>query len=357
MSSSPDAWAVAASSLPLAFAQVREDPRQDFFLAENLLAGATVVMIASGGDTAAFLGRLPLRLHCVDMNPAQLALSRVKWHLAGLGAVEEAAALLGHLTMPDEERGKRLGTILEKLDLSDDVLGPMDIVSRLGPDHAGRYEFAFAELRTRLAPWRTSLDEVLCSEMPVTNLKGSLLGDALDSAFHEVMKLENLVCLFGEQATQNPRRSFGEHFAARTCGAFGRMPPCSNPFLWQILAGKFPHGHRYGWLNAAHPLKAEPHWHLGKMDEVLDSLPAESADLIHLSNILDWLPVDSAQEMLAKTHRVLKSSGKVIIRQLNSTLDIPAMESGFLWDHELGRKMEASDRSYFYPGIFIGGKR
>jgi S-adenosylmethionine-diacylglycerol 3-amino-3-carboxypropyl transferase len=198
------------------------------------------------------------------------------------------------------------------------------------------------------------LDVALQSESPVSTLRGSDLGNALHAAFLDVMKLENLVCLFGTVATQNPKRSFGEHFAARTLGIFERMPPCSNPFLWQILAGKFPPGHCYDWLNPFHAPTADAHWHCGKMDDVLDSLSPESADLVHLSNILDWLPAESAQAMLDKACRVLKPGGLIIIRQLNSTLDIPSINSKFVWDEELGRSMEQTDRSYFYPGIFIG---
>lgn len=353
----PDEWAVEASALPLAFAQVREDPRHDMLLAKSLPAGASVVMIASGGDTAAYLGRLPLRFHLVDMNPAQLAISQLKWHLAELGNWNQTMTLLGHIPIPDEDRQEKLGSMLHGLGLAEDALGPMKIVSRLGPDHAGRYERTFSELRTHLAPWETALDQALHSRVPVQNLHSSPLGEAIYTAFTAIMKLENLVCLFGEQATQNPKRSFGEHFALRTLEAFSRMPPYSNPFLWQILAGVFPPGYRYDWMNDGHPLTLDKHWYDGKMDAVLDSLSSESADLIHLSNILDWLSVTSAQAMLDKAHRVLKSGGRVIIRQLNSSLDIPAIDSGFVWDHELGGEMESTDRSYFYPGIFVGSKK
>ena len=56
-SATPDAWALEAAKLPLAFAQVREDPRLDVELAETLPAGAVVVMIASGGETLVQLAR------------------------------------------------------------------------------------------------------------------------------------------------------------------------------------------------------------------------------------------------------------------------------------------------------------
>jgi S-adenosylmethionine-diacylglycerol 3-amino-3-carboxypropyl transferase len=356
MMPAPDPWAVKAASLPLAFAQVREDPRLDLELANTLPPGATVVMIASGGDTAVCLGRLPLCLHLVDMNPAQLALSRVKWQLAGQGDRDMAAALLGHLPLQADERWEILNGMLGSLGLAGDALGPKEMVAVVGPDHAGRYEITFAELRSRLAPWASLLDAALTSEVPITHHDDSALGEAMDSAFADVMKLENLVCLFGEDATRNPRLPFSEHFASRTRETFRRMAPRSNPFLWQILAGRFHPEFPYDWLGEMSPLKAHPSWHCGKMDEVLESFPNESADMIHLSNILDWLSLAEGHTMLAKVERVLKPGGHVVIRQLNSTLEIPAIECSLIWDLELGRRMERRDRSYFYPQIFIGRK-
>src|SRR5688572_13082427 len=78
-------WALAAASRPIAFAQVREDPWVDLAAIERLGAdrGLRVIMIASGGCTAALLaasGRVA-DLHLVDVNPAQLTLTRLKLHL------------------------------------------------------------------------------------------------------------------------------------------------------------------------------------------------------------------------------------------------------------------------------------
>jgi S-adenosylmethionine-diacylglycerol 3-amino-3-carboxypropyl transferase len=361
MSSMPDlplpcAWAVEAAAWPLAFAQVREDPRLDMELARKLPPGATVVMIASGGDTAACLGRLPLTIHLVDMNPAQIALARMKWHLASGASSDEAAGLLGHMPMNPFERHRRLAALQEELELEDGIFGPPDRVAELGPDHCGRYEVTFAELRARLAPWREALDELLASPLPVADFDASPLAAALDETFAEVMSLQNLVRLFGLEATQNPRRPFGVHFAARTRETIGRIAPRSNPFLRQILAGDFHPAFRYDWLQASHVLPARPEWHHGKMNEVLESMRAGSADLVHLSNILDWLSPSEAQAMLHSSCRVLRPGGKVIIRQLNSTLEVPALESGLVWDAALGHAMERRDRSYFYPRIHVGSR-
>lgn len=352
MSAGPDDWASRAASLPLAFAQVREDPRLDLELARGVPAGGTVVMIASGGETAACLGRLPLRLVAVDMNPAQLALARVKWELAGKAPAEDAAALLGHLPMATGERRRRMKGLLDTLGLEEDVFGPPEWIAERGVDHGGRYEVCFAELRARLEPWRVELETMLLSETPLGNFGGAWL----DVAFAEVMSLENLVCLFGREATQNPRRSFSDHFTARTREVIGRMPPRANPFLWQILAGCLPPGCRYDWLEYERPLIAEVEWRQGKMDAVLDSMAAGSAELVHLSNILDWLSPGEAEATLRSARRVLKPGGQVILRQLNSTLEMEELDSGIAWDGELGKAMEARDRSYFYPRIHVGSR-
>ena len=350
MSSGPDEWARRAATLPLAFAQVREDPRLDLELARQVPAGGTVVMIASGGETVACLGRLPLRLVAVDMNPAQLALAKVKWELAGKWPAGDAAALLGHLPMPAVERRRRMKGLLDTLGLEEEVFGPPEWIAERGVDHGGRYEVCFSELRSRLEPWRGELEAMLRSETPVMEFGGAWL----DEAFAEVMSLENLVRLFGQEATQNPRRSFSDHFTARTREVIGRMPPRTNPFLWQILAGCFPPGCRYDWLEDDRPVIAEAVWRQGKMDAVLDTMAAESAELVHLSNILDWLSPDEAEATLRSARRVLKPGGQVILRQLNSTLEIGELDAGIAWDMERGQAMEARDRSYFYPRIHVG---
>ncbi len=356
-------WAVEAAKLPIAFAQVREDPQLDLLQVRTLPPAAKVVMIASGGETAIMLGREPLgELHLVDMNPSQLALTRLKWNLAETASADQAMQLLGHLPMDPTERGREVTDRLQQLDIDPQLLGPTDFVFEVGPDHAGRYERVFAELREVLKPQRETLGIVLTDGrhgwQRIHVARRCALQYALIAAFEKVMSLPNLVQLFGHEATQNPRQSFAAHFASQTLHAIDRFPPESNPFLWQMLAGRFPSKHLYDWLQPnsgiGTPLRVTPTLHHGRMSAVLDAMPPASINLVHLSNILDWLTPTAAEATLACACKTLKPGGVIIIRQLNSTLDIPSLASEVVWDRTLGADLVDRDRSFFYPGLFIG---
>ena len=332
----PD-WVREAAALPVAFAQVREDPRLDV---EFCQPGDEVVMVASGGDTVVCLSRLPLKsLLVVDINPAQLALTRCKMQLARAHCRGYAREWLGQAPLPAAERLQRLGELLTALDLPADSLGPPATVAAEGAHFTGRYERLFAALRRSLEPGRSQL------------LEQGVVPPGLDGAFAEVMSLPNLVALFGPQATQNPRQSFARHFAQRTRLALSRWRPKQNPFLWQIFADPHSQGPETHWLSrdAWGTPMIEPDYALGPMLETLEALPRECADRIHLSNILDWLSQEEAGQMLLAARRVLKPGGRLMVRQLNSSLNIPGLDCGLSWDE----MDEARDRSFFYPQIHL----
>ena len=346
-----DEWVAAAGALPLAFAQVREDPRLDLEVMSRIRAGGDVVMIASGGETAVCLSRLPIRsLVLVDMNPAQLELARLKIHLSQSHPPQEAMEILGHLPLDTAARRQRWEGLCAEIGLATNVFGPVDSIVQWGPDHAGRYERLFAQLCHELSAQGVSLSELLAAA------PGSAL--ALDNALAKVMSLPNLVGLFGPEATQNPRKPFHEHFGERIREALrNEAAPAINPFLWQMLAGTFAPMSPYDWLDETiqeQPIKPEIRQVRGKMREVLDDMQEQSADFVHLSNILDWLSPNQATDCLRSARRVLRPGGWVIVRQLNSSLEIPGLESGLRWDLGWGGKLQTRDRSFFYPAIHVG---
>lgn len=347
--------------MPIAFAQVREDAWVDLALLEQMpgreLRG---IMIGSGGCTAAALaasGRLS-ELHLVDINPAQLALCRLKLHLLQTATSRQRMQVLGHLALDAEARAAKLVEALTVLQLQSDALGPMPMVAQCGPDHAGRYELLFAQLRAAMATYKDEWFRVLADQDPEKRVAqvapGTHLGQALDEAFNRVMAMPNLVHLFGLEATRNSRQPFSRHFAERTRAAIGELRTLDNPYLWQMLLGRFFDQAVYPWLTAPPPDRMPRiEESLGTMDSALLHRRGEF-DFVHLSNILDWLSPEQAARTLELAHDALRMEGYVIIRQLNSTLDIPVLAPRFEWLTELGRDLHARDRSFFYRRIHIG---
>jgi S-adenosylmethionine-diacylglycerol 3-amino-3-carboxypropyl transferase len=89
------------------------------------------------------------------------------------------------------------------------------------------------------------------------------------------------------------------------------------------------------------------------MTEVLAG-EKESYDLVHLSNILDWLSPAEASRTLELAWQALRPAGVVFIRQLNSTLDIPTLGPMFRWDTQRGEELLRRDRSFFYRHLHLG---
>jgi S-adenosylmethionine-diacylglycerol 3-amino-3-carboxypropyl transferase len=213
-----------------------------------------------------------------------------------------------------------------------------------------------------LRPVRDALDELLIQENPLCQsaqaAPNTLLGAAIDRAFDSIMALPNLIRLFGPDATANPAEPFSRHFARRTRHLLATQPAARNPWLWQLFKGGFPPGVTYPWLHAPAPARS-PRIQLtkGSMLDTLRASEPDCCDLVHLSNILDWLSPAAARETLTAAHRVLVPGGAVFIRQLNSTLDIPAAAPDFLWHRNEARRLHEADRSFFYRNLHLGRKR
>ncbi len=356
-------WVQEASRLPVGFAQVREDAALDLRVLSRLgAARAHVAMVASGGCTAAALAADPrvASLHLVDPNPSQLALARLKLRLLERAAPEERLAVLGHLPMREDRRGQAVVGHLRGLGLSHRAVGPVASWAGCGPDHSGRYELLWEALRRELAPWGGQLAGVMSLRDPGS--RGRLaaastpLGAAIDEAFVRVMSLPHLVKIFGPLATSNRRRPFSGHFADRTRAAFSRPGAESNPYLAQVLLGSFSDGAVLPWLTVPSPERMPAvTWSAVGMAQALRET-RRKADLVHLSNILDWLSPLAAAQVLDRAWDALRPGGFVIVRQLNSRLEIPALERRFDWLGDLSRDLTAADRSFLYRAVLVGRK-
>lgn len=352
-------WVEAARRLPVAFAQVREDPLIDVELVNLLNRPARVLMIASGGETAAMLASIPCEsLHLVDVNPAQLALCRLKLGLLATAESAERLRLLGHDPMDSAVRAQDLRDRLTEFDLPIDALGPPELTADLGPDNCGRYEWLFARLRDCLSDVADELSELLslsgCAEQGRRSAVGTTLGDRLKMAFAEVMEQSRLVALFGPDATANRVQPFADHFLQQTRSALSSFPAGANPFLHQMLLGRFI-GPRWDWFGLSRqPIEPRVQFTHSTIGAVLAELPDRSHDFIHLSNILDWISPTEAEVILRNAYRCLRTGGVVVIRQLNSRLAVRDFSCGLRWMAELSDELLRKDRSFFYRALHVG---
>jgi S-adenosylmethionine-diacylglycerol 3-amino-3-carboxypropyl transferase len=354
-------WVEEAKRLPVAFAQVREDALVDLEVVRTF-ERPRVLMVASGGCTAAALAAsgTVAALHLVDPNPAQLALSRLKLSLLGTDPAFRVA-LLGHAMMPVAERRQRLSEALDAIGLPSSMLGPPDVVAQKGPDFAGKYERVFLALKEALGDSSREVESLLAmgdvSEQRARAASGTSIRRVLTVALHDVMALENLVAVFGEEATRNPVQSFADHFAQRLFQVLAALPAATNPYLWQMLLGRYPDRAVVPWLSTGKQTSnTEVTWEVDSMLPVLER-SAEKFDFIHLSNILDWLSPESAAETLERARQNLCPRGCVLVRQLNSSLDIPSIAPQFRWDVDGARRLHDSDRSFFYRALHWGFRR
>jgi S-adenosylmethionine-diacylglycerol 3-amino-3-carboxypropyl transferase len=235
------------------------------------------------------------------------------------------------------------------------------MVAEQGPDCVGRYEVLFSMLRDGL---NAMADQVMAliqlrdrAEQSRRVAPETGLGRTLDMGFDSVMALPNLLGLFGEAATRNRCEPFSRHFARRTRHVLATQSAAENPYLWQILQGRFPDSCVYPWLSATRPKRMpEVICSVSGMAEALKQ-KTEGADFVHLSNILDWLSPEEARSILNLAWLALRPGGLTLIRQLNSNLDIPSLGSSFQWQDESAQMLHNRDRSFFYRKLHLGKRR
>jgi len=355
-----------ALQYPVAFAQVREDPFEEQEIIQKYFPEkkeVTVLMVASGGDTAAYLAGsdLPIsKLAIVDPNPAQIHLTKLKLRLLQYPE-EKRLQILGHASMPSVARAKELSALMKELNIPEGAFGATDTLSVLGPDYAGRYEMVFKALREHLKPFASEMDQLFAlqstDEQKAKIAPNTPLGRAIDEAFDEVMSQNNLVKIFGEKATANRVQDFSRHFAERTRVYFSSHLAADSPFAAQVFLGHFYQDTRYPWLDLpTQKPKAIIEFHQAMMHQYLQAAPKESFDIIHLSNITDWLSPEEASSTLSLAYQALKPGGVVVIRQLNSNLDLYSLGNGYSWDRQTANELNHNDRSFFYRQLLVGVK-
>lgn len=355
-----------AIQLPINFSIVREDSRLDLEIIKRYFPEdrISMLMVASGGCTAAqlFAQASLQELTLVDPNSAQLGLVKFKINLLTLPP-KKRLEILGYLPMDPIERKNIMQGFMQALDIDQSLFGNLSNIAENGIDNGGRYEKVFEALRGALSPFQNEIADLftLCNIQEQVNriAPETPLGRALDNALDEIMSQENLVEIFGEKATANRVQDFSKHFAERIRWYLSRHTAVSSPWLAHMLLGHFyDESIMFPWLTVrCSQVSPKVNYRCGLMDSELSYCDQESYHVIHLSNILDWLSPLEAQKTLSLAHRALKPGGVIIIRQLNSNLDIPQLGKEFIWDINASEEFLHNDHSFFYRNFLVGFKQ
>ncbi len=341
----------------IAFAQVREDPLIDEQVARALAERAgrpiRVLMIASGGCTALGLLALPEvdRIVAVDANPAQL--HWVELRRAAI-AHDQHAALCAPGAEPVYER---LRPHLPAATAAYWDGHRADLAE--GPLHCGRFEALFRELAAGLRA--AGID-------PFADARAAVAAPGWRPAFDAVFERGKLARTFGPAAVDySMDRSFGEHFADVVARALLRWPAGANYFLHQMLQERYADG------PGGRPPCLQPQVQaaarargLDRLDlrplrftDAVEQLPAEAPfDLVHTSNISDWMPIAEMRAMLGRIAARLAPGGVVLGRRLNGDHHLADVFASVLAvDPARCEALQAADRSFFYREVVVGVRR
>lgn len=338
-----------ALSRPLKFAQMREDPLMELqLIAEN--GARSGFFIGSGGCTVAAVAALGGLEHMVvaDPNPAQMAMVELKLHLLSF-PTKKRAEILGHMPMNHDIRSQVITDLLNRIENQKNVMGDIKEIGIHGPDFFGRFEWLLEKMREAFGESCEFIDAAICGN----NING--IENYLKTGISEAFTLPILHTLFGKEFTSNNFQTFTQYFITQILIALERNPQQNN-FLKKFLQ---PHNKNQDlplWMNAPDSeVGANIERYTMNAQEVLNEFSGDH-DIIHLSNILDWMSSEESQKTLTQSYHALNKNGVVIVRQLNSNVDIPSLAPNFFWEVKNGLVLSKEDNSFLYRNIYIGRK-
>ncbi len=310
----------------LSFAVVREDPLVELAELQRLgRENPAVMCVASGGCTAlAIQHELPgARVRLVDPNPAQHAHVEAK-----VRALFDRAPLARFNVGSDDPDG-----------LSEN----------------GRFEALFRQLRSFIREFVAPRDTLEAAAAGDAHARRQLTTApywpvAFDLFFSDSM----LVATFGPAAVQHGTPgSYARYFQEAVEDLLENLGPERNPFLAQLLTGRYRERARPLFLRRTDPPRCRFEHVLGTLDEVDDY---GTFDLVHLSNVFDWTPPTDVNRLAARIAEQLRPGAVVTIRQLNNERRVEDEFPGVAFEPGRAELLAAAETSGFYNRVLVGVK-
>jgi len=200
-----------------------------------------------------------------------------------------------------------------------------------------------------------------------------LFEDLIDSNydFDALFNNNNLIKLFGYNAVTNSSGNFAKHFENVIKTYHQKYSkPTDNYFWYQILNNSYPHqigpvetiDLPYFLKSKVYPNVSNIHYHHQSLEEYLDSLEScDSAnddanklyDIIHTSNITDWMDQNHISILIQKIYSRLNPSGYIVMRRL---LGAQHLEPLLIQNNFKITNVTHEEKSHFYNEVIIGCK-
>jgi S-adenosylmethionine-diacylglycerol 3-amino-3-carboxypropyl transferase len=349
----------------IAFSQVREDPRIELRVIQELVKHQRplrILLVASGGCTALSLLTSPAiaKIEAIDLNPAQLHFVELRRQaLLHLSLAEQLRLIGADQAASDRDRLSIYANLRAYLPQPTQAFwDTRQEQIAFGVNRVGRFEQLFRELAAKFAQFGIA---------PLKEPLTAIQHPQWRNLFEQVFEREKLVQTFGKSAVNySMDRSFGEHFADVFAQALQRFNPNENYFLTQVWGDRYTDDLAGEGLplylqdSAQKDIRAlgtdRLQLHQGKFIDRLQQLAeVERFDLIQFSNISDWMPLSDLHQMLTDAIACLKSGGAIIGRRLNGDHHLAAiMAEHIAIDRPLSQELLASDRSFFYREVVVG---
>ncbi|AUL77927.3 hypothetical protein QJ856_gp0890 [Tupanvirus deep ocean] len=335
-----------ASNSPILFSQTREHPKVEIDALKDIITQKplSICVIASGGDTLCDIitheSKIEIsNIDVVDTKLVQIFLTKLKVALLKKYDGEFITNFLtnGFKHLDQENNEYECFKLLRQL--NDQGFLDMDCylywlsnikLLTFGVNQMGRFEILFRILKI--------------------------------STFERCFNHEYLTEIFGETATKySMNKSFIEHFN-KVFENYKQLysDPSKNYFYYQTLNDCYPtkeNGDIPLYLSLDKPvvIDYDINYYLNNILDHLSTQKDSVYDLIHLSNITDWLNPTCLGELFHQVARTLKINGKVTVRRLNSDTELKTFMN--LYNKNNGkysfRIEEAHDKSLFYSEILV----
>lgn len=318
------------------FAQVREDPAIELYVATTLLgtgSGPRVLCIASGGCTALTLSAAAAAVTAIDMSLDQIYLCELK------------RALCIHYDIPH---------ILRMYQTQGDLALKQDIVHDLYDNHKAISSDCYIYWMDNPMLLYDGINQ--CGVFEHLFEEVARTGD-----FDRVFSRKALTTAFGETAVnQSTEREFSDHFrevVAKYRAIYGDTEEDArkNYFYYQIAYNRYHPLSLPAYLQTAtkEAIKgADIRLIVGSFMEHLQAAPTGSYDMIQTSNITDWMTVDEISALLRELERVCAAGGYVVMRRLNSDLALAdAIAASGLASTFVAVPLPIEDTTFFYREV------